>query len=190
MTTPTRPEEKESKGFVINDPAAGTIYIGEDVKTERTRQVEIHSASGSHLKLFKDGGFELHGESCTTADNIDSRAKHGLNIQNANGIRIDAGNGELVFNARVIRFQSTASDEALIIRSSNNLEIEASDTIRLSAPNIALGAKNKLLLASKGAIYMRGTGGVTIIEPKAKLIPTNLGDFVDKLIDTLVFGGL
>ena len=56
MTTPKRPEEQESKGFVINDPAAGTIYIGEDVKTERTRQVEIHSASGAHLKLFKDGG--------------------------------------------------------------------------------------------------------------------------------------
>jgi len=36
---------------------------------------------------------------------------------------------------------------------------------------------------------MKGTGGVTIIEPKSALIPTNLGEFVDKLIETMVFGG-
>ena len=78
----------------------------------------------------------------------------------------------------------------MVIRSAQNIIIEAGDSVKINAANVAIGARNKLLLASKGALYMRGIGGVTIIEPKASLIPTNLGDFVDKIIETVVFGGL
>lgn len=188
---PKRPEDKESTGFVISDPQDGTLFIGEDIKTPRTRQVELHSQSGSHLKLFKDGGFEIHGNPCVTADNIDSNATDGLNIKSSGkNLRIDAGNGILTLAAREIRFESTAADEAFIFRSAQNIIIEAGDSIRLNAANIAIGAKNKLVLASKGPIYIKGSGGVTIIEPKSNLIPTNLGEFVDKLIESVCFGGL
>lgn len=191
MATPKKPEEKEAKGFVISDPQAGTLFIGEDVKTPRTRQVELHSSSGAHLKLFKDGGFELSGEPCDTADNIVSNATEGLNIfSSGKNLRIDAGSGILTLAAREIRFESSAADEAFVFRSAQNIIIEAGDSIKLNASNISIGARNKLLLASKGPIYMKGTGGVTIIEPKSSLIPTSLGDFVDKLIETSVFGGL
>jgi hypothetical protein len=189
MTTPVNPKNKEKTGFVISDPQDGTLFIGEDTVKGRTRQVELHATSGAHLKLFKDGGFELHGNSCDTADNIDSNAVHGLNIK-ANNLRLDAGNGVLTLAAREIRFESSASDSPFVFRSSQNIIIEAGDSIRLNAANIAIGARNKLILASKGPIYMKGNGGVTIIEPKSALIPTNLGEFVDKLIETVVFGGL
>jgi hypothetical protein len=191
MTTPKKPEDKEVSGFVISDPQAGTLFIGEDVKTPRTRQVELHSSSGGHLKLFKDGGFELHGNPCDIADNIVSNSVHGLNIKsNGQNLRIDAGSGVLTLAAREIRFESSASDEAFVLRSAQNIIIEAGDNIKLTASNISIGARNKLMLASKGAIWMKGTGGVNIIEPKSSLIPTSLGDFVDKLIETTVFGGL
>ncbi len=191
MTIPKRPEEKEPTGFVISDPQAGTLFIGEDVKQPRTRQVELHSSVGGHVKLFKDGGFEIQSVPCDLADNIVSNAVEGLNIYSAGkNLRIDAGNGVLTLAAREIRFESSAADEAFVFRSAQNIIIEAGDSIKLNAANIAIGARNKLLLASKGPIYMKGTGGVTIIEPKSTLIPTNLGDFVDKLIETVVFGGL
>jgi len=192
MATPKRPEEKEVTGFVISDPKDGTLFIGESVSTERTRQVELHSTSGAHLKLFKDGGFELSGQPNDTGDNIVSRSKEGLFViaDGGGGIKIDAGNGVLTLAAREIRYECTAADEPMVIRSGQNIIIEAADSVKINAANVAIGARNKLLLASKGAIYMKGTGGVTIIEPKAALIPTNLGDFVDKIIETVVFGGL
>lgn len=189
MAIPKRPEERESTGYCINDPQSGTLFIGEDVRSPRTRQVELVSASGGHLKLFKDGGFEIKGQPCDLADNIDSNAVDGLNISSTgSGIRIDAGQGVLTLSAREIRFESTHGEEPFVIRSNQNVIIEAGDSIKLNAANIAIGARSKLLLASKGAVYMRGIGGVTIIEPKATLIPTNLGDFVDRIISSVVFG--
>jgi len=190
MTTPKRPEERDTEGIVINDPRSGTLFIGEDVKTPRTRQVELHSGSGAHLKLFKDGGFEISGEPCDLADNISSNAADGLNIYSAGkNLRIECA-GTLTFAARDIRYETSAADEPMVIRSAQNIIIEAGDSVKINAANVAIGARNKLLLASKGALYMRGIGGVTIIEPKTSLIPTNLGDFVDKIIETVVFGGL
>lgn len=191
MATPKKPTERESEGFSISDPQSGTIFIGEDVRSPRTRQVEVVSASGGHLKLFKDGGFEIKGQPCDLADNIDSNAVDGLNISSTgSGIRIDAGQGTLTLAAREIRFESTHGEQPFVIRGNQNIIIEAGDSIKLNASNVAIGARSKLLLASKGAIYMRGIGGVTIIEPKSTLIPTNLGDFVDQIISTVVFGGL
>jgi hypothetical protein len=191
MTTPKKPGEEQTPGLVVSDPQSGTLFIGEDVKTERVRQVELHSAAGGHLKLFKDGGFEIHGNPCDVADNIRSNSTHGLNINSAGkNLRIDAGSsGILTLAAREIRFESSAADQPFVFRSAQNIIIEAADSIRLNAANISIGARNKLVLASKGPIYMKGTGGVTIIEPKSALIPTNLGEFVDKLIETMVFGG-
>ena len=191
MATPKRPEEKESVGYSCDDPKSGSLFIAESVEKGRTRQVELHSASGAHLKLYKDGGFELSGESNDTADNIISKSKEGLLISaEGGGVKIDAGNGILTLAAREIRYECSAADEPMVIRSGQNIIIEAADSVKINAANVAIGARNKLLLASKGAIYMKGTGGVTIIEPKAALIPTNLGDFVDKIIETVVFGGL
>lgn len=189
--TPKKPEEQEKTGYTLCDPQNGTLFIGESTEKGRLRQCELHSTSGAHLKLFKDGGFELHSSACDIADNIDSNAKDGLNIKSTGkNLRIDAGNGILTLAAREIRFESTAADEAFVFRSAQNIIIEAGDSVRINAANVAIGARNKLILASKGPIYMKGTGGVTIIEPKSALIPTSLGEFVDKLIETVVFGGL
>jgi uncharacterized protein (DUF2345 family) len=186
---PEKPGEKDVPGYVINDPQYGSVFIGEDESAKSTRQIEVHSQSGAHLKLFKDGGFELHGQPCDTADNINSNAVHGLNIKSSGkNLRIDAGNGTLTLAARIIRFESSASDETLVFRSSNNISIEANDTVRISAANIILGARNKLLLGSKGPTYIKGNGGVTIIEPRSTLLPTNLGQLVEKLFTAAVFG--
>ena len=190
MATPKKPEEKEVTGFVISDPKDGTLFIGESVSKERTRQVELHSTSGAHLKLYKDGGFELSGESNDTADNIISKSKEGLLISaEGGGVKIDAGNGVLTFAAREIRFESSASDEPFVIRSANNIILEAQDSIRIQAANIGIGARNKLVLASKGSIWGYGVGGVAFVEQKTALLPTSISDFVTLITTELAFGG-
>ena len=47
------------KGYVFNDSKFGSLFIGSDAGAgvKRPRQVELHSASNAHLKLFEDGGF-------------------------------------------------------------------------------------------------------------------------------------
>jgi len=52
MATPQKPEEKEVTGLSISDPKDGTLFIGESVSKERTRQVELHSTSWCSLKTL------------------------------------------------------------------------------------------------------------------------------------------
>jgi uncharacterized protein (DUF2345 family) len=175
------------KGYVINDGDYGSIFIGEDTGVQRQRQIEIHSASNACLKLFKDGGFEIQSQSSSkTADNILSRAKEGLTIKSTgDGIRIDAGTGEITFSARSIRFESSGSDQNLVIRSNGNLQLEAGDTIKLDGSVVAIGARNKMVLRSPGPIYMNSGAGISIVEPKSSLVPKNLLQVVQSLATNL-----
>lgn len=172
-------------GFVLNDAADGTIYIGTDDNVTRTRQIEIHATSNACIKLFEDGGFEIQGQGgAKFADNISSTCEHGLVIKGKN-IRLDAGNGELTFAARTIRYESSGHDQNLVIRSKGNLSLEANDTVKIDGSVVAIGARTRMALASKGNIYVKTNGGLTVVEPQTKLIPTSLSDFTNILFQNL-----
>lgn len=174
------------KGYVINDGDYGTIFIGEDKDTNRTRQVELHSASDACLKLFKDGGFEISSqETSKLADNICSRSQEGLAIK-ATNIRLSADQ-EITLSARSIRFESTGGDSSFVIRSANNVQIEADDTIKLDGSVVGVGARTRMLLRSSGPIYINSSAGVSIVEPITSLTPTNLLSFVQTMAST-IFG--
>lgn len=169
----------ELTGYVINDPKYGTIFIGEDTDTNRKRQIQITSQSLATLKLFSDGGFELvSSSSATLGDNICSNAKDGLYISGKN-IHLDAGTGDITLSARSIRLHSTGEDETLVLRSNGDIEIDAEDNIRMEGSQVALGAKYKMFVGTNGPFMLRGKGGVTIVEPKTKLIPTSVSEVVD-----------
>lgn len=177
-----QPDPSTLTGYVINDPKYGTIFIGEDIDTERVRQIQISSQSLATLKLFQDGGFELcSSSSATKADNICSNSKDGLAIK-ANNIFLDAGNGEISLSARSIKLHSTGEDRTLVLRSNGNIEIDTADDLRMEAANIAIGSKYKMFIGTVGPFILRGKGGVTIVEPKTKLIPTSVNDVVDLVL--------
>jgi hypothetical protein len=188
----SKPYQHPKDGYVINDSQYGSIYIGEDSADHRQRQVELHSASDAAVKLFKDGGFEISSQpTAKLKDNILSRAKNGLTIVSESdlngGITIDAGSGEITLRARSIKFESTANDRPMVIRSEHNLNIEAGDTLKIKGDVVAIGAETRMLLRSPGPIYINSDAGVTIIEPKISLAPTNLLSFVQSLA-TNIFG--
>ena len=171
-------------GYVLNDAGAGTIFIGTDDNVARKRQIELHATSNACIKLYEDGGFEIQGQSTGKfKDNIISQCKEGLGI-NANNIRLDAGGGEITLSARSIRFESTGSDQDFVIRSNGNLKMEAGDTARIDGSVIAIGARTRMAIYSKGSLNIRG-GSVNISEPQTKLIPTSLSDFTDILLSNL-----
>lgn len=171
------------KGYVINDADYGTIFIGEDEGVERKRQMELHATSNACIKLFKDGGFEIQSSpSATIGDNILSQSKNGLFVKGKN-IHLDAGNGEITLSARSIRFESTGNDQNLVVRSNGNIQLEAADTIKLDSSVVAVGAKTRMLLHSKGPIYINSKAGVSIVEPKISLTPTNLLQSVQSMVN-------
>jgi len=178
--------ENPSNGYVINDSSYGTIFIGEDSDTKgRIRQIEIHSASDGCIKLFKDSGFELQSQTTASSDNIISRSKDGLFVAGKN-IHLDAKGGTITLSAREIRFESTASDQTFKISANKNLELNA-DNVKITGSEVAIGAKNRMLLRSSGPIYINSDAGVSIVEPKLSLTPTNLLSLVQTL-STNVFG--
>jgi len=161
------------KGYVINDGDYGTIFIGEDKETVRTRQIELHSASDASIKLFKDGGFEIQSQSTAKqADNIASNAKEGLAIK-AKNIRLSA-DGEVTISARSIKFESTGSDTPFIIRSGQNMELYANNTIKVDGSVVGIGARTRMLFRSPGPIRMFTDAGFSCVEPTASLVPQTL----------------
>lgn len=171
--------KRPPKGYVINDPDYGSIFIGKDTDVQRKRQIEVHSASDACVKLFEDGGFEIQSQrSAKLADNILSQARDGLCIK-AKNIRLDAGKGELTISARTIRFESSGNDQNLVIRSGGNLTLEAADTLKLDGSVVAVGARTRMLLGTSGSMFIKANGGITMVEPKQKLIPTSMNDFLN-----------
>ncbi len=179
-------------GYVINNADYGSIFIGEDKGTQRTRQIELHSASNAALKLFSDGGFQIQSQKSGTSgsnkeDSIVSRSDDGLFINADSNIHISAGpTGAITLAAREIRFESTAHDETFVIRATKNLQLQA-DNIKIDGGTVAIGAKVKMLLRSPGPIYINSSAGVSIVEPKLSLCPKNLLQVVQTLA-TNVFG--
>ena len=172
-------------GFVVTDSTAGTLFIGTDEDVARTRQVELHATSNACIKLYEDGGFEIQGQpGGKFADNIVSQCKDGLVIK-AKNIRFDAGAGEITFAARSIRYESSGHDQDLVIRSAGNLKLEANDTVKIDGSVVAIGARTRMTLASKGNIWVKTNGGFTVVEPQTKLIPTSVNDFVTLLFQQL-----
>lgn len=172
-------------GYTISDGTHGTIFIGKDDKVDRPRQIEIHATSNAAIKLFEDGGFEIQSQpTAKVADNIISQSKDGLMVK-GNNIHFDAGDGKITISARSIVFESTGNDTPFVIRSNSNVLIDSNDTIKLSGSVVGIGARTRMLIHSKGPIYMKGNGGVTIVEPKQKLIPTSLSDVLNTMMSTL-----
>lgn len=173
-------------GYVINDSTYGSIFIGEDTDIKgRKRQIEIHSASDGCIKLFKDGGFELQSQPTSDSDNIISQSQNGLLIGGKN-IHLDAGSGTITLKAREIRFESSANDQTFSIRANKNLELYG-DNVKIHGSEVAIGAETRMLLRSPGPIYINSDAGISIVEPKASLTPTNLLSLVQTLSNN-IFG--
>lgn len=181
--------QPQPTGYVFNDPQDGTLIIGKDPDSKRPRQIEIASQSLGCIRLFGDGGFDIRSNpSSQLKDNIISNSKHGLGIySNGKGINIDAGNGELTIRARSIVIEATGAEEAgITFRSAHHISLDATDTMKIEGCNVAIAAKNKMLIASKGLLNIKGNGGVVITEPKQKLIPTSVSDVIQRVFSTIL----
>jgi len=190
MAAPKYPKSKPpSKGYVINDPKHGSVFIGSepDGTVNRKRQIAMHSASNASVKLFEDGGFEIASQPGSLTDNINSESPKGLAIKGRN-IYLDAGNGTVTINARSIVLESTGSDQSIRIGSNGNIDIEAGDTLKLKGSVTAVVANTRMFLLSKGSLYGRGAS-VNIVEKKTKLIPTSLNDIIQLAIDQFLGPG-
>lgn len=177
--------KSDQTGYVFSDPQDGILIIGKD-SSGRPRQIELSSQALSALRLFADGGFELRSNpSATKKDNIFSQSKEGLAIHSSAigetpgiGINISAS-GDITLEGRSIILRANGSD-GITIDSQSQITVSAGDNIKIEGSNVGVAARNKMLIASKGLLNIRGNGGVIITEPKEKLIPTSFSDIIKK----------
>jgi len=186
MTVSPSKKKKPSRGYVMNDPKFGSVFIGEETEAKRTRQIELHSASNAHLKLFQDGGFELNSTPSSVGDNINSQGK-ALTVS-AKNIHLDAGNGTITLTARSIVLEGTGSDQNITIRSNGNVDISAGDTLKMGGSVTAVLANTRMFLISKGSWYGQGAS-VNFIEKKTTLLPTSIADVISLAAENF-FGGI
>lgn len=172
---------KPSKGYVINDPSSGSIFIGKELEAKRKREIELHSASNAHIKLFEDGGFELSSQPSSVSDNINSQSKNGLAVS-ANNIYLDAGNGVITLKARSIILQGTGSDQNITINSNGNVEITAGDTVKIGGSVTAVTANTRMFLLARGSLYAKGSS-VSLVEKKTTFLPTSLSEVIELATD-------
>ena len=176
-------------GFVFNDPEFGSIYIGED-DSNRKRQVQISSASGATVKLFENGGFEIQSQKPSKdddlADHIVSRQSQGLKIVSENGGDIDIRTeGKFTVKASEIAFEATNQKSDFIIKSNSNIRMDAGDTLKITGSNVGIGARNKMVIRSRGGIF---TSDITSISSgNSPLIPTSLSGLFNKIVENLLF---
>lgn len=176
-------------GFVFNDADNGTLFLASDKNTKkRPRQVQLASASGGSLKLFDNGGFELMSNgSADLADNILSQSTDGLKIHSKGDLNIST-DGRLTISASQIIFDSKSATRDFVIKNENgNIRIEASaGNVGIKGNNVVVAASRNVILKSKGNIHAVADGGqIFIVEPKSKLLPTNVLDIVTKVLSTL-----
>lgn len=182
--------KSDTKGFILNDPQTGTFVIGTNTG-ERPRQIELQSQSLGCIRLFDDGGFHIRSHTnAVTKDNIESNAADGLAIYcEGKGIAIEAPKGSITLKAKDIVIESTGTDDpGITFRSATNINIKSADNLKLEGSSTTIGATNKMIVASKGLLIIRGNGGVIISEPKNTLFPTSVNDLLKTLISVALPG--
>ena len=173
----------------ISDPEAGFLHIGvdnEDLRTPRRKHVQLAGGSGSSLRIFEDGGWELRAVSNKTGSNLITQGEGPLNIYSDGDININCG-GKFSVKADSITMETTSADDGIVMNSKKNIRLDADNNLVLIGTNVTTTASQTLLAHSTGWHILSGSP-VVIFEKKTKLIPTGLNDLVESLLNNIVLG--
>ena len=167
----------------FNNPEDGSLTIGaETTECRRTRQVQLAAGSGSNIRLFEDGGWEIKAQPNNVGSNIVQKGEGPLNIDAEGDLIIDC-KGTLAITADKIVFDC----DDFVTNASNDIRLDANNNTTILGTNIVIKANQNVLTSSDGWNIISGNP-VFIHEKKSKLIPTGVGDVIDMLLDQIVLG--
>jgi hypothetical protein len=170
-------------------PEDGFLQFGEERDGEITRKknCQLAGGSGASLRVFKDGGWELRASPNDLGSNILQRGTGPLNIYSDGDLKIECKE-KLTLRAKDIVMESTGTKGDIIARPNNDFRVEARNNIKMTGTMGAMICDHRLILASKGAVFVRGNP-IRFVEPRSKLIPTSFNDFIEEAINTFLIPG-
>ena len=178
--------------IIIQHPECGHLTMGDekDKDVTRPRDIGLYGGSANALRLFKDGGFELRSsdddsEQETRGSMILQACKDGkLVIKSEGDLHIDVA-GEFTVSANKIKMEAlNASEDGINLKAKHDIRIDADNNILMTADNITIDAKERILSHSVGWTTIIGQI-VRIHEPVTKLCPAPLEDYIKNQIKTL-----
>ena len=194
-------KEKKDKSkippIIINHNESGHIIMGAEGKdSKRPRDIGLYaSKSDNHLRLFRDGGFEL--QSSATADPKDGKRnqKEGsqiiqsctdapLTIKSEGDIQIVCAK---TFSVRAERIQLTSfADDGVgvNVNAESDIRISAGRDYIVTAENVTHDAKERILSHSEGWTILIGQC-IRLHEPITKICPAFMREYIEGQIKNL-----
>ena len=178
--------------IIIQHPECGHLTMGDekDKDVERPRDIGLYGGSANAIRLFKDGGFELRSsdddsEQETRGSMILQACKDGkLVIKSEGDLHIDVA-GEFTVSANKIKMEAlNASEDGINLKAKHDIRIDADNNILMTADNITIDAKERILSHSEGWTILMGQC-VRIHEPVSKLTPAAFQTYIDNQTKTL-----
>tara|TARA_B100001057_G_scaffold496192_1_gene597023 strand:- start:769 stop:1353 length:585 start_codon:yes stop_codon:yes gene_type:complete len=189
----TNPNKCKIPPIIINHNESGQIICGvEDKDVTRKRDIGLYaSKADSRLRLFRDGGFELHSSKDENDDNFSMGSEIIQNCDNAplhiismGDIRVSCA-GTFSVDANRIVLKSNASNETGInIDAESDIRIQAGRDYLVTAENITHDAKERVLSHSEGWTILIGQC-IRLHEPQTKICPAFMREYIDGQIKTL-----
>jgi len=194
-------KEKKDKSkippIIINHNESGHIIMGAEGKdSKRPRDIGLYaSKSDNHLRLFRDGGFEL--QSSATADPKDGKRnqKDGsqiiqsctdapLTITSEGDINIVC---KRTFSVKAERIQLTSyADDGVgvNVNAESDIRISAGRDYIVTAENVTHDAKERILSHSEGWTILIGQC-IRLHEPITKICPAFMREYIEGQIKNL-----
>lgn len=176
--------------LIFDHPEHGFLAFGvetEDGEVQRKKHCQLAGGNGASLRIFEDGGWELRSKSSDLGCNLIAKGGGGLHIYSEGDLKIQAGK-KLTLSAQDIVMESTAQKGDIICRPSHDFRVEAKNNVKILGTMGALIFDHRMILASKGATFIRGMS-IRMIEPRSKLIPTSLKEFAEGIINEFLLPG-
>ena len=188
-------EKSKIPPIIFNHNESGQIIMGAEgkkAKVDRPRDIGLYAREAdNHLKLFVDGGFELKA----SKNFVEGKSEAGsyirqdcigvpLHIISKGDIRVSCA-GTFSIDANRIVMKSSASNEIGInIDAESDIRIDAGKDFLLTADNVTLDAKERVLSHSEGWTILIGQC-IRLHEPQTKICPAFMREYIDKQIKNL-----
>ena len=183
--------------IILNHNESGNIIVGiETTDVLRKRDIGLYASHGdNHIKLFRDGGFELQSSKQKGSNGnqlnkdsgsniIQSCLNAPLHIISEGDIRVSCA-GTFSVVADKIDLQANASRGVGVnVAAESDIRISAGRDYMVTAENVTHDAKERILSHSEGWTILIGQC-IRLHEPITKICPAFMREYIDGQIKNL-----
>lgn len=182
-----KPNKSKTPPIIVSHNESGDFIIGaEDTDVTRKRDIGLYaSKADSRLRLFRDGGFELHSSRDENSENLKMGSQiiqdcinAPLHIISNGDIHVSCAGTFSVDASRIVLKSNAVNETGINIDAEADVRIQAGRDYLVTADNITHDAKERILSHSTGWTILIGQC-IRLHEPMTKICPTFMRQYID-----------